>query len=321
MERRWKYLDNQFAVTTLANYMKAVKISNYHDADLNVKKETEPLLVPIYDRYHPLHLNLVNEYNTWKGAGGSQEGQTLNVEQLLEQSYLKIAQWDVMIQVTGPQFFKGTPNYLALFTNGRNSFSKGTIDGRINAYDTLAKNMMPFAPLSTIMAQVADTYTDLDKARDAQLGAKGTVMIGSGKVEAARVIAMTMQWRNLGFAMDAFFDKPKYIESMFDLTTVRDARQRVFTGTLDPAENEAILINTFESNDQLRLRNKGNTEIFFYLATTANGLDSTVVKVQSNTTVVRMISDFGTLDLATHRFLTAVNQDPNVATQYEVEIL
>jgi len=62
MKKLWQYLVNQFLNSTKKNYKKAVKLSNYHDADLNAKKATEPLLVLIYNRYHPLHVTLVTEY-------------------------------------------------------------------------------------------------------------------------------------------------------------------------------------------------------------------------------------------------------------------
>ena len=321
MQQQWKYLDNQFITATRSNYKKAVKLSNYHDADLNIKKATEPLLVPIYNRYNPLHLTLVNEYNAWKTAGGSQEGQTLNLVQLLDLAYSKIPLWDINVQAAGPAFMKGTPNYLAVFMNGRSPFTLGSIDDRINAYDTLVKNMAPFAPLAATMAQAAAVFTNLDKARDAQAGAKGTVKTGSGKVEAACKAAMTMQWRNLGFAMDAFWDKPLYIESMFDVQTLRESRQRIFTGTLNPSENEAVLIHTFLGDDEIKLKSNGNAAINFYLATTASGTNSKPVTADANTETVIVLSAFGISDYGTHRFLTAINQSASNSTQYEVEVL
>ena len=82
MANSWKYLENQFNVSTKNNFKKAVKISIYHDAQLNTQKVIKPALVPIYNRYHPLHETLNTAYDQWKSAGGSQEGQTLNMTQL-----------------------------------------------------------------------------------------------------------------------------------------------------------------------------------------------------------------------------------------------
>ena len=74
----WKYIDNQFLIATRNNFLKALKISNYHDAALLMAQANEPLFIPIYTRYHPLHMQFVQKYNDWKSGGGSQEGETLN---------------------------------------------------------------------------------------------------------------------------------------------------------------------------------------------------------------------------------------------------
>ena len=321
MKKTWQYLENQFLNATRDNYKKAVKLSNYHDADLNTKKVSEPLLIPIYDRYHPLHLLLVKEYNLWKSAGGSQQGQTLNLDQLFGFAVGMLPQWEVDVQAAGASFMKGTPNFKALFPNGRKPFTKGSIDDRINAFETLSKNMLPFAPLAGIMATVAAVYTNLDKARDAQEGAKGNVKTGSGKVETARVEAMIMQWRDAGFAINTFWNKPEYIESMFDLVTLRESSQSRFTGTLDPSENEAVLIHTFAAGDQLKLKSNGNADIKFYLSNTPNGITGSPAPVDANVETVIDVTLFNAPDYSTYRYLTAVNQSTTDPTQYIVEVL
>jgi hypothetical protein len=321
MKKIWQYLIIQFLNATKHNFKKAVKLSNYHDADLNLKKASEPLLVPIYNRYHLLHQALINEYNAWKSAGGMQEGQTLNLDQLLEDAVKLLPQWEVDVQAAGPAFLKGTPNYVTIFPDGRKPFTTGSLDIRILAFKTLSTNMSPFVPLAALATTVMTTYTNLDGARDAQEGAKGTVKTDSGKVETARVNAMTMQWRDLGFSMDAFWDKPNYIESMFDLTTLRESRQHIFTGTLDPSENEGVLIHTFLGDDKLRLKSNGNATINFYLSNVPNGTNSTPVVVGPNIELETEISAFNVPDYGTYRYLTAVNQSVSDSTQYIVEVL
>lgn len=320
MKRNWKYLLNQFDNITRNNYKKALRISIFHDAVLKTKKETEPLLIPIYERYHPLHVALAKEYSTWKSAGGSQEGQTLNVEQLLDLSYTKLKRWNTSIQAMDESFMNGTPNYIAIFNNGRSSFSKGSIESRINAYDALAKNLVPFVMLSGIRTEIAATFVILEEARKLQLGTKGTLKSVSGKVEEVRVAAMKMQWRNLGFAMDAFCDQEKYIESLFDLDTLRESRQRKFTGTLAPEEQKRVLVHTFFEDDVLRLKNNGTAVVKFYLASSENGSNSNAITVTAKSEEEIVISEFGVLDFSKHRFLTAINQSDAVVTRYEVSI-
>jgi hypothetical protein len=317
MEKLWQYLQNQFVNATEGNYKKTVKLSNYHDADLNTKKVTEPLLVPIYARYHPLHVTLIAEYNAWKSASGSQKGKTSALELLLESTYLNMNGWDVAVQ---SQFLKGTPEYIAIFPEGRKPFTKGSVDDRINAYDTLSKNMLPYAALATLMSEVETAYTELDKARDAQEGSKGTVKTGSGKVEDARIAAMTMQYRDLGFAIDNFTDDTEYIESMFDLTTLRDKQQTHFTGTLDPSENHPVVTRTMLDDDQIKAKSNGTTNIKLYLASTPGGTNSTPVEVLANEEKTFTAADFGPIDFATHRYLTVVNQSPTNSTQFIIDL-
>ena len=317
MEKLWQYLQNQFANATRDNYKKAIKLSNYHDADLNTKRADEPLLDPIYDRYHPLHVTLVSEYNKWKSAGGSQKGKTSALDQLLDTTYLNMNAWDVTVQT---HYAKGTPAYIAIFPDGRKPFTKGNVDDRINAYDTLAKNMLPYVPLAALMAVVAAAYTALDAARDEQEGSKGTVKTGSGKVEDARTAAMTMQYRNLAFAMDNFTDDTEYIESMFDLATLRDAQQTHFTGTLDPSETHPVVTRTMLDDDEIKAKSNGPANIKLYLASTQGGTNSTPVEVLANEEKTFTAADFGAIDFGTHRYLTVVNQSISDTTQFIIDL-
>ncbi len=317
MDTLWKYLQNQFVVATRDNFKKAVKLSNYHDADLNAKKATQPLLVAIYNRYHPLHLTLITEYNSWKSSQGSQKGKTSALEQLLEATYLNMNAWDVQVQVVFP---KGTPEYISIFPEGRKPFTKGSVDERINAYDTLAKNLEPYAPLATTRDAVAESYAALDAARDAQEGSKGNVKVDSGKVDAARMAVMTMQYRNLGFAMDNFTDNIDYIESMFDLETLRDSQQTHFTGTLQPSETKAVVTRTMLEDDTIRAKSNGNAIIKLYLASTPGGINSTAVEVLANEEKTFAASAFGSIDFATHRYLTVVNMSASETTQFIIDL-
>jgi hypothetical protein len=319
METQWKYLDIQFIVATRDNYKKAVKLSNYHDAALNVAKNTEALLVPVYNRYHPLHLTLNLEYDEWKSAGGAQEGQTLNVKQVLAAGLAEIDIWDPQIQVLYP---KTTPRYKSIFPDGRKPFNSGSITDRVNAFNTLSLNIGADVALAAIKAQVDARYIALDTAHDTQEAAKGTTKAQSAQVEVARIAAMNMQYRNLGFVMDTYFDRLEEMADMlFDQQTLRDHRQTEFTGTLDPNETKAVLVRTFLADDELKLKSNGNADIKFYLASSSGATNSTAVSVLANQEITIQISAFNVPDYGTHRFLTAVNQSNSEITQYIVEIL
>lgn len=318
MPSTWKYLTNQFLSSTENSYNKAVKLSMYHDAALNIAKVTHPELVAIYNRYHTLHLALIAAFNSWKALGGSQEGQTLNVTQQLILAYAKLNGWDATVQGT---YAKGTPEYMAIFPDGRYPFNSGSIDDRILAYKVLAESLNNYAALAAVETLVNTTYTTLDNARNAQSGSISTVGAESGTVEAARIAAMTMQYRNVGFCMDTFYNLPDLIASLFDLQLLREHDQTEFTGTLDPMENEAVLVHTFLSFDQMRVKSNGNAAYNLYLASFPGGTNSTPIAVLAHDDKTITVSDFNAADLATHRYLTAVSQTAGEVTQYIIDLI
>jgi hypothetical protein len=301
----WKYIDNQFEVATRTSYKKSLILSNYHDAALLTRQGVNPAYAPIYDRYHPLHLELVAQYSAWKSAGGAQQGQTLSLEQQLAASYDKVDDWDVAVQVV---YRKTTPQYKAIFPDGRKPFRRGSLEQRINAFKTLGINIGADPALATVKAQVDAAYDMLDEIRDAQQGAKGNVKDGSSMLDAARVAAMDMQYRNLGFVMDTFYPtRETECAIIFDLQTLRESDQRTFTSTLDPEETEQLLVHTFLPDDVLKAKIDTNGPISLYLASTPGGINSTAVVLSSTAEVSIPVSAFGDIDLATHRYLTAVS--------------
>ena len=318
MEKAFKYLDNQFANATRDNYKRALKLSNYHDAALAGASVHEPLLLPIYTRYSIVHLEYVNRYNVWKSAGGAQTGETLNVKQLLQIAMDKLNDWDVRIQAV---YAKTTPRYKAIFSQGRKPFNKGGLDSRINAFETLSKNIGTDVALAAVKGEIDSTYSGLDGARDTQEVAKGSTKYDSSEVNLARLAAMNMQYRDLGFCMDNFFDKLEgIVNGLFDLEILRQHQQTIFTGTLDPSENEAVLIHTFLADDELRLKNKGDAPIAFYLSNVHNGTNSTAVTVAPQLETTIQAAAFGIADYGTYRYLTAVNQSIADATSYLIEL-
>lgn len=318
MEQEFKYVGNQFDTATKRSFKKAVKLSNYHDAALQSASVANPALLPLYNRYHPLHLALENQYNLWKSKGGSQEGETLNVKQLLKLARAKMQGWDVAIQLV---YAKTTPRYKAIFPNGRKPFDRGSVDERINAYNTLSQNIGADAALSTVKTEVDTVYTGLDNARTGQQGSKAVTKISSTDLETARLDAMNMQYRNMGWIMDNLFDSREALAKvLFDLETLRDLDQTIFTGTLTPLELEPVLTHTFLADDEIRLKNTGAATIDFYLASTAGGKNSKEVSVLPGEETTVAMSAFAPDNYGTHRYLTASNGSSSVETHYLVEL-
>ncbi len=327
MEKTWHYLVNQFITATDRTYKKALKLSNYHDAYLEKMMNENPLdidFATLYNRYHPFHLAYVAAYNEWKNAGGQQEGQTLNLDQMLTLLVSKAARWDARVQV---EYEKNSPTYKSIFPNGRAPFGKGAYITRIQAVQTLGTALSAHPALAALKLDVEAFYTDIDNVRDTQESAKGGTKAGSDAVENQRIITMNEQYRNLGFLINKWADTPLLIEPFFELNILRDHRQTLFTGTLDPSENEAILTHTFLADDEIEFELTAQTGVpagttaSFYLSNIPNGTNSTAVTVTINTGKITLpVSAFGAIDLGTHRYLTGLNESL-FEMHYEVELL
>jgi len=333
MEKTWHYIVNQFINVTRDNYKKMLKLSNYHDARLKKMMNDNPAdpdWAIMYNRYHPFHEAYVAAYTAWKSAGGKQKGQTLNTDQLLVLLIKKINKWDAMVQAIDG-FEKGTPNHLALFPKGHKPFVQGAKAAKVNAVKVLSESLTPFSlsnpGILAVKGLVDSFFTLLNSASATHEGTKGGTKSKSAEVEVQRVIVGTEQYRSLGSLIVKCADKPLTIASFFELVVLRDHLQVLFTGTLAASENEPVLTHSFVADDELALEITTTepvtpqTQVAFYLATTAGGTNSTPVLITANAAKTTIqISDFGISDYGTHRFLTVVNLS-SVELYYKVELL
>lgn len=318
MDFKWHYMENQFENSTENSFRKAVKLSNYHDANLNAQKTEYPELDPLYTRYHPLHLDLINKFTLWNSEVGYREGRTINVTELLDETYENLFLWDLQIQQV---YNSKTSEYKGFFAEGRKKFLNGPLEARIGAYNTLQDRLGSNPLLATVKQDILDAYIELDAARDVQLGSKGVIKTKSGNLSIARSAAMVMQYRNLGICMDAFNTEPLIIESLFDIDTLRTGKQTFFTGTIDFNSINSVFTRTLLADDELTLRNTGTVEITFYYASTKEGTNSTPIGVHPNSEKKIKISEFQVPEYGTYRHLSAVNQSIDVKATYSVKIL
>jgi hypothetical protein len=314
MTRAWKYIENQFSTATRDNFKKAMKLSNYHDAALQEAQTHDPILIPVYTRYHTVHENLRQKYNAWKAAGGTQKGKTAAIEQKLEALTPIINNWDARIQTV---YAKGSPRYIELFPNGHKPFSSGAIEARIDAFDSLSiaigADLNPI--IMAVKTEVDAKFVELDQSHDTQSAAKSIKKADSSQVLIAVTNAMNMQYRDLGFVMDTFFDNLDGVaNALFDQQTLRDLQQTEYNISVAHNQTKAILVNTFLEDDELELEVTctdtvpASTQVSLYLATTAGGTNSTAVNVIINNGKIKIeASAFGITNYGTHRHLTAVN--------------
>ena len=147
MKRPWSFLENPFLSSTDNSYRMAVRISTYHNSALNANT-SNPVIAALYATYNPIHRALVEAYDAFIAQEGMQQGESLNLRQLLRlEGTTKISFWDASIQVRYPS---GTPQYMALLPNGRKPFQSGTQTQRISAVASLSDAIGTDAALAAV---------------------------------------------------------------------------------------------------------------------------------------------------------------------------
>ena len=301
----WRFLLNQMELETARNTKKAVVFSLFHDSALNSLKETYPDLLPLYERYHPLHLRFMDGYSNLDSSGGAKQGDRVSVELLLVSSKETLVNvWLVDILKVHQ---KGSARYVAILPKGLAPFNYKGIDDRIAAYSTLAKNIGTEVALASTKAAVTAVYDNLLATRATQTAAKTDTKDTSGTLDDLRVVAMDMQYRNLGYIMDVFFDTKEVLcPLVFDLETLRINPQTLFTGKLLGSMKKAVLAHTFVATDTFSVKATQATKL--YLSSTIGGTEGTFISVPANIKTTITVADFGVTDYANHRFLTIVNE-------------
>ncbi|MBK5286222.1 MAG: hypothetical protein JJE25_12555 [Bacteroidia bacterium] len=263
MKRPWIFLINPILVATENSYRMAVRISTYHDSAL-LAASADPFFLALYNLYHPLHLQLVKDYDNWHTQMGLQEGESLNVNQLLRlESNTKIKQWDVAIQNV---YAQGTPKYMSLLPNHRTPFQQGTQNDRIQAVHSLSNAIGTDLALAAVKADVDAFYTQINNALTAQKGAIAVTKTLSDAVDASRIAMCIQQYANLGSLINKYAAVPSDANQYFDEEGIRNAQQVMFTGHVKPQHTHTIVKHTFAAADNLKLENPGNTMLSFYLA-------------------------------------------------------
>ncbi|MEI8201955.1 MAG: hypothetical protein WCH34_03025 [Bacteroidota bacterium] len=309
----WHFLINVFLVVTKRNYLKATILSFYHDAAL-YGRIANPYFADLYAQYHPIHLELMNAYSIWNAHKGTQVGKTSTLNKLLTQlSGTKIQKWDVKMQDT---LGKDSEQYKVLMPRFRRPFQNGKQISRVGAVKTLGKNLTGIASLSALKAEVDAFYVLLQTAMKSQKSEISTSGTESKAVETARVAMCVAQYSNLGLLMSHFSTKPSQVEPFFDLKNIRNPRQIVFTGQVNPTILREILKHTFKAKDKLKIINEGKVALEFYLSRRKGKMPmGTTIVVQADEERSLTASELGNL-ADTH--LTVLNPSPITIGKFTV---
>jgi hypothetical protein len=315
-KRPWPFTQNPFLTATDGSFRLAVRICIYHLGAL-MSKAGDPFFDAMIGSFTALDATLQNIYNKWKAAGGTQQGQTLQVKQLLKLlSGVKIKKWDIIIQGV---YDNTTPKYESLLPNNRVPFQGGSQEDRISAVAALIAAIDGDAALATVTTEAQAFLTDIQAAILLQKGGITSTKSDSDAVEDARVAMCIGMYANLGALMQHFAASPVNIDPYFDLSVIRSGAQVVFTGDTKPLENENIFKHTFHAGDGLLLRNEGVTELRFFLAQQKKDAPGAIViTVGPGAQKTITATDLGVL---TNTFFNVVNSDAVNTGEWMVEFV
>jgi hypothetical protein len=262
-QKPWMFTQNPFLNVTGESYRLAVRISTYHLGAIS-KNAGNPFFDGLIKPFAPLQTTLAAAYSNWRSQSGSQQGETLQVTQLLKLlSGTKIKKWDIAIQGV---YDNSSPDYKKLLPNNRAPFQAGTQQDRITAVSSLVETIGSDAALAAVKTDANSFLADIQTAITSQKGTIAGTKTNSDAVEAARVAMCIGMYANLGALMQQNAAMPENIEPYFDLSAIRSGAQVVFTGETKPLETENIFKHTFLPGDKLLLKNEGVTELQFFLA-------------------------------------------------------
>jgi hypothetical protein len=268
MRRIWFFLQNVFDNCTKGNFIKMLGISTQHYNSINANAG-DAFFDTLIAAYEPTHQWYVDAYNAWYASGGTHEGGTATMEQLIaDLSSTHIETWDIAIQGV---YRKGTPQYIAWLPDGRKPFQSGSIESRINAVAALALAMgVPPLPLAATLVDINAKHAALVAARATQQGEITDTGEFSTELETARLNCAEDLYGNLGLLMNHFKETPEAIAGYFNLELIRSHVQRDFSAQVAESAEHFIAKRTVEPDAQARLINTGPTTLRFWIANEKN---------------------------------------------------
>ncbi len=311
----WSYLENPILNATEGSYKLAVQISNYHLSALKASLDV-PFIAAMFAAYEPIHEDLADKYSTYVAQGGTQQGESLSVKQLLRLlSSTKIKEWDVAIQSVYPN---DKARYKELLPKRRRPFQNGKQFIRIETIAALSLAIGSDTRLTDVKADVDLFNTRIGNAYGIQQGSISHTSVQSNEVEFARVAMCVAQYCNLGTFIQQYGANPKQIATYFDLVNIRQHKQVLFKGHVKPLKTKCICIRTSKPDDEVELTNLGDTVLQFYKVEMKRNKPAMLVIVQPSTRIIVKVSELGDL---LFRFIMVYNTHSVVKGKFELKLL
>jgi len=319
MKRQWNYLTNVFLNVTKGSYVKMLTIISDHESKLRAKA-TDPDIAILLGRTEPIKNELAAHYNTWTSAKGIREGETLRFENLLKElSSEKIPRWDAMARV---EYLETTPDYKAIFPDGRTNFRQGSYESRIAKVGALAETLAPYTALSQLKTEVETFYQSLISARDTQQQKEQLAGSSSAKLDQARIASGEIMYANLGFLMNKYYTVPETIEDFFELKNIQSQKTKegsipyIITVFANSTQEAGI---KFDENTEFHFNNTGDASLFVYTGPdpeTPFPEDAQAIEPGGEKAFLA-----GKLGDPVNRYLFVTNKDPETDGEIEVLVL
>ncbi len=316
MEKKWSFVVNPIETSTKRNYQKALLISSFHLNALQANI-TIAFILALYNYYLPIHNAFAAAYTAWEAQQGAKEGKTDSLKKkLAELRNTKIKQWDIGIQNV---YLDGTPEYTALLPNHRVDFQSGKQLPRITAIKTLSTAIGTDAALADIKADIDDFYAIIKDIYDKQQGSKSSTKTKSENVESARVAMCNAQFGNLGKFIQEYCANPDALIPYFFLEEIQRRAQDFFMGTIKPERNKFLRRFTFKATSKVKILNKGNCDLKFYIVQTKfSPMPTLMFTVHPGEEITTLASALGNIS---NRIIMIYNPSDAIIGKYEFTFL
>ena len=169
-------------------------------------------------------------YMAWNNAKAVQKGRTLAFTDKLASVTRKpdletnspLGEWEYIIE---GQAAKGSPTYVTLLPNGRETITAGSFDEQLDALTGLSSRLATFTakPVLVALGVTVGTFaSDTRALRDLQTTAKGDVESARATLELRRKGCADALYALVGCAMQVWKETPERVDTVFDYSLLRN---------------------------------------------------------------------------------------------------
>ncbi|MCE9611340.1 MAG: fibronectin type III domain-containing protein [Chthoniobacter sp.] len=239
----WKYVENQFLVATVGDLTLMGEIISDHLPRLTAAQVLEPTFTGILAETQDIAVQWTSQEGVVASNEAGQKSATLAfTEKILGLTHKPDADtnspletWDSTIRSQVP--YQGTV-YTYLLPDGREPLSNGTYEERLDALRGLGLRLAEQVakPVLVTLGGTVSTYYNAAKTlRDAQTVRKSALTAARQLLEELRIALAQQMHGNLGFALYTWRYNPARIETLWDLSLLRQPTQTLPAPPADTA--------------------------------------------------------------------------------------